>query len=321
MLKIDKKDKRLIFELRRNCRQTYAQLAKTIRTSKQMVQYRIRRLSRMGVLGEKELRIDAGRLGFHNFGVYFQWDDDSFKDAFVRDVLKDKAVRYAAECSGRVDFVIAFYAKSATDFQLIWDKYSAKYGASIRSHSIHVSTENRAFDKSYLFEVQPRERAESFLGSAEKTVQTDESDLAILKALSKDCRTSIVSIAEECDLAPETVRSRIKRMEKEGLIQGYGWLFNLEPLGITLYELLLSLTNMDSKKWKELRAYCRSNPNITYFIRSIGAYDASIVFEVKSEADFDRQLRELRKLFSRNISDFEIAKIVKEHVFRYAPSL
>lgn len=322
MEKIDKKDKKLIYELRRNCRQTYSQLAKSVGISKQMVQYRINRLVQLGVLiRERILVIDAGRLGYYNYGIYFQWDDASYKDSFVKDLSKDPNVRYAAECSGKIDFVVSFYAKSPLEFQSTWDSYLAKYGVPIKSHFISVSTENRAFDKTYLIGGEHKKRKELFLGSAGEMTKVDESDRAILKVLAADSRASIVSISKKCKVAPDTVKSRIKRMEKEGLIQGYAWGYSLKHLGVNLYELLLSLTNMDSKKWEELRSYCRSNPSVTYFIRSIGAFDVDVVFEVKDDAEFDVQLHKLRKLFSRNIHDFEIVKIVKEHQFRYAPFL
>ncbi len=322
MVKIDKKDKRLIYELRRNCRQTYSQLAKSLGVSKQMAQYRINRLAKVGVLTKNRiLVIDAGRLGYYNYGVYFQWNDVSYKDSFVNDLSKDPSVRYAAECSGRVDFVVSFYARSPLEFQSVWDRYLAKYGVPIKSHSISVSTENRAFDKTYLIETEKKEREEAFLGTVGETTEADELDLAILKALAADSRASIVSISKKCKIAPDTVKSRIKRMEKEGLIQGYAWSYDLKLVGVNLYELLLSLTNMDSGKWDELRSYCRSNPHVTYFIRSIGAFDVDIVFEVKSDEEFDNELHMLRKLFSNNIHDFEIVKITKEHQFKYAPFL
>jgi len=321
MVKIDKKDLKILYELRWNCRQTYNQLSKSVGISNQMIQYRINRLIELGVLEDTSLAIDAGRLGYQNYCVYFQWEDYNQKDAFVKDAINDPATRYLAEGSGTMDFIASFYAKTPIEFQHIWDKYISKYGASIRSHSIYTSTENHNFEKSYLIEAIHSKEREAFLGSSGETVEIDESDIAILKVLSHDARASIISIAKSCRLAPDTVKSRIKRMEKNGLIQGYGWLFNLEPLGIKQYELLLSLRNMDSETWGNLRSYCRTNPNITCFIRSIGEFDADIVFEVRNESEFDKQFYKLRKIFSKYIQDFEIIKIIKEHKFKYAPFL
>ncbi|MFH1393541.1 MAG: winged helix-turn-helix transcriptional regulator [Candidatus Micrarchaeota archaeon] len=321
MEKIDKKDKILLYELRRNCRQPYSRLAKAAKLSKQMVQYRVSRLVRLGILDGTVLAMDAGRLGFQNYAVYFQWGDDSPKESFVKDVMNDATTRYAAESSGRVDFIVSFFARNPLEFQQVWDKYVSKYGAAIRSHSIYISTEHRAFERTGLLGEKPSKEREVFLGSAGEPVKTDDSDRNIVKALAKTPRASIVSIANTCSLAPDTVKSRLKRLEKSGLIQGYAWLYNPETLGLRMYELLLSLRGMDSRKWEELRAYCQSNSKITYFIRSIGAFDADIIFEVGDDSEFYEELHKLRKLFSIHIHDFDVVKILKEHKFSYAPFL
>ncbi|HID72540.1 TPA: winged helix-turn-helix transcriptional regulator [Candidatus Micrarchaeota archaeon] len=321
MEKIDKKDKILLYELRRNCRQPYSRLAKAAKLSKQMVQYRINRLVKLGVLDSTALAIDAGRLGYQNYGVYFQWGDDTLQDSFVKDIINDPKIRYAAESSGRVDFIVSFYARNPLEFQQMWDGYVSKYGSALRSHSIYVSTENRSFERTRLISARKGKERDVFLGSAGELVEIDDSDMKILKVLSHNARASIISIAKKCALSPDTVKSRMRRMEKSGLIQGYAWLYNPTPLGLGMYELLLSLRGMDSKKWDELRAHCRSNPKITYFIRSIGAFDADIVFEVRDDSEFYEELHKLRKLFSIHIHDFDVAKILKEHKFSYAPFL
>ncbi len=321
MVKIDRKDRVLLFELQRNCRQPLSMLAKAAGISKQVAQYRINRLVRIGVLGRPILAIDAGRLGYQNYGVYFQWEDDSRKDAFLEQIMEDPMIRYAAECSGRMDFVVSFLAKTPTEFQHRWDRYITKFGTAIRRHSTHISTENRAFEKSYLIGKERRGGREIFLGSEIKSAAIDETDRKILSALIQDCRATIVSLAMKCGLSPETVKSRIKKMEGEGLIQGYIWVVNLHMLGYSIYELLLSLRNMDSRRWDDLRSYSADNQNITYFIRGLGEFEADVIFEASSERQFEAELHKIRNLFSKNISDFEIVKIVKEHQFRYVPLL
>lgn len=321
MEKIDKKDRILLYELRRDCRQPYSRLAKAAGISKQMVHYRIARLVRLGVLETPSLAIDAGRLGYQNYGIYVQLEDYSRKDALVGELVKDQVSRYIAEGSGKADLIISLFAKTPLEFQQNWDHYLSRYGAAIRSHAICVSTENLSFARSFLSGGTERTRKAVFLGSAGEPVSIDAHDIAILKALAHNSRASIVSVAKSCGITPETVKSRMRRMEKAGLIQGYGWLYNPGPLGLGFYELLLSLRNMDSAKWGELREYCRSNPKISYFIRSIGAFDADLVFEVASDDEFHDGLRDLRSLFSSHIHDFEIVKVVREHKFSYAPFL
>lgn len=321
MERIDNKDMKLIFELRKNCRQTYSNLAKSVGVSKQLIQYKINRLTELGILVNKILAIDAGKIDYQNYGVYLQWDDETIKDAFVNEVVKDKNIRYAADGRGEVDFIVSFYARNPVEFQQMWDKYVSKYGSSMRSHSIHASTELRNFEKSYLIGSIQLEEKEPFLGSTDKKIEIDDTDISILRTLNDDARASILSISKKCNLAPDTVKSRIKSMESSGLIQGYLWLFDLKALDVKLYEVLFSLKNMDVKTWNKLLSYCRTNPNITMIIRYIGEFDVSIIFEVKEDNIFDKEFHELRRTFSKNVHRFEIIKVLKEYIFRYAPFL
>ncbi|MEM2102101.1 MAG: winged helix-turn-helix transcriptional regulator, partial [Candidatus Bathyarchaeia archaeon] len=48
----------------------------------------------------------------------------------------------------------------------------------------------------------------------------DETDVEILKTLTTDARLSSRQIAKQCGISIGTVLSRIKKMEKEGIIRG-----------------------------------------------------------------------------------------------------
>ncbi len=317
MIKIDRKDRILLYELMRNCRQSYRQLAKKTGISKQMVHYRISRLAKLKILKDTILRLDVGRLGYQNYFVYFQWEDRELENDMVSDILKHPSLRYAAEGSGKIGFIVTFLANDPMEFQRIWDGLTSKYGDAIRSQSTLVITEYHSFSRSALIGERTDNYTASLLSGKER-IKTDDTDLRILNVLLRNARLPWTTIAEESGLSVETVKSRIKRMERDGLIQGYGWLYDNEALGLKWYECPLSLTNMGQDTWKLLFGYCKSNPNIAYFVRTIGKYEAVILFEVKDDNEFDKELQKLHRKFSRHIHDFEIIKIVKEYKFRYA---
>ena len=59
----------------------------------------------------------------------------------------------------------------------------------------------------------------------------DEIDLGILKVLQEDCRTPLEQIADELRTPKSTIHYRIKRLEEEGIIEGYYAKVNHEKLG------------------------------------------------------------------------------------------
>ncbi|TET08769.1 MAG: Lrp/AsnC family transcriptional regulator [Candidatus Thorarchaeota archaeon] len=60
----------------------------------------------------------------------------------------------------------------------------------------------------------------------------DEMDCAILRELQKDCRTPLQEIAEKVDAPTSTVHYRVKRLEREGVIDGYYAKVNPEKFGM-----------------------------------------------------------------------------------------
>lgn len=65
-------------------------------------------------------------------------------------------------------------------------------------------------------------------------LQIDETDRKILAELLRDCRRSYRAIARRAGVSVGTVLSRIRRMEKVGLIRGYGAILDHERMGYQL---------------------------------------------------------------------------------------
>jgi len=64
----------------------------------------------------------------------------------------------------------------------------------------------------------------------------DETDKRLLNLLQKDCRMPLQEIKEELDIPKSTIHYRIRRLEEEGIIEGYHAKINSDKLG---YDLLV----------------------------------------------------------------------------------
>ena len=70
--------------------------------------------------------------------------------------------------------------------------------------------------------------------SIAERVRTDEIDRKILVELLRDCRRSYRAIARRAGISVGTVLSRIRKMERTGVIRGYAALLDHEKLGYQL---------------------------------------------------------------------------------------
>lgn len=84
----------------------------------------------------------------------------------------------------------------------------------------------------------------------------DEVDIKILKDLLKDSRKSFSEIAKECGVSVPTIRTRYKRMKKDGIILGSTLLVNPKDLGYeTVASIYLNVKPEEVKKFIESLDY------------------------------------------------------------------
>lgn len=65
----------------------------------------------------------------------------------------------------------------------------------------------------------------------DETVQMDQIDRKIVNALSSNARLSMAELAQKVGLSKSPTQTRVKRLERDGVILGYGARINYEKLG------------------------------------------------------------------------------------------
>lgn len=145
----------------------------------------------------------------------------------------------------------------------------------------------------------------------------DTIDLRILKELSRDGRLSNNQLAERVGLSTSPCWQRVKRLEKEGYIEGYIALLNSEKLGIT--ELVIIEVTLDRHDEKILEEFGRAMINIPEVLEvylTTGEYDYQIKVAVKGTKGYEEFLRE--KLYKipgirHSRSSFTLRCLKKSH--------
>ena len=70
------------------------------------------------------------------------------------------------------------------------------------------------------------------LKAKNNTVSLDATDMKILRELQKDCTETYAAIGKRLGIAHSTVRDRIKKMEKQGVIRNYTVTVDAEKIGL-----------------------------------------------------------------------------------------
>jgi DNA-binding Lrp family transcriptional regulator len=122
----------------------------------------------------------------------------------------------------------------------------------------------------------------------------DETDVKILKTLTSDARLSSRQIAKQCGISIGTVLSRIKKMEKDGIIKGYSALLDHEKLG---YELtVVSDITVSKGRLLEVENEIARLLNVCCVYDVTGLVDAVIIAKFKNREELSKFTKRLLSL-------------------------
>ena len=122
----------------------------------------------------------------------------------------------------------------------------------------------------------------------------DETDVKILKILVSDARLSSRQIAKKSSVSIGTVLTRMKKMEKEGVVRGYSAVVDHEKLG---YQLT-AITEITVSKGRllEVENEIARMPNVCCVYDVTGLTDAYVVAKFKSREELSNFAKKLLAL-------------------------
>jgi len=119
----------------------------------------------------------------------------------------------------------------------------------------------------------------------------DDVDRKILNELLRDCRRSYRSIARRAGVSVGTVLSRIRRMEKAGVIKGYSALLDHEKLGYQL--TVLAEITVSKGKLLEMEEAIGRLPNTCAVYDVTGLTDAVVLAKFRSRDELSKFTKSL----------------------------
>lgn len=118
-------------------------------------------------------------------------------------------------------------------------------------------------------------------------IKLDERDIQILSILQSEGRITKTALAERIHLSPAPCWDRLKRLEKAGVITGYGAKISLEKLGLhTTVFLQAEIKSHQSHDFSVFEKYIQSQSSITACWALGGGFDYLLKIEVPTINDY-----------------------------------
>ncbi|ALT76903.1 MULTISPECIES: Lrp/AsnC family transcriptional regulator [unclassified Roseateles] len=124
-------------------------------------------------------------------------------------------------------------------------------------------------------------------------MKLDKFDFAILRALQQDARISLQELSAQVGLTSSPCWSRIKRMEEDGVIEGYAVRVNAAKVGLA--DTVIVQVTLDNHSDQALADFGRALEQIPEVLEAFlvsGDYDYYVRIAVADTRDYERLLRE-----------------------------
>jgi DNA-binding Lrp family transcriptional regulator len=317
MYKIDLKNRKILYELDRNCRQSLNQIGRKVNLSKNAVRYRIALMKKIGLIKRFHTIINIGKLGYIGFRIYLNLQNTTpNKEKEIISYLKAKPnVTWIASMDGMYNLGIFVVAKNISEVHDLWDELMEQFINYFDERSLTIITNSSYFSIGYLVDLERSDHEIITTTPQDQTI--DDADKGIVGMLAENGDIPIIHIAKNLGYSSKTIIQRIKNLEKKNVIVAYKTFLDFEKLGYQHFKVNFILLKVTKQKEREFRQYAKYHPNIVYEEQYIGGDDIELGIHVKDIAQLRKILDDIKSRFSDIIHDYKTLQIYEEHKNTY----
>ena len=319
-LNLDSKDRKILYQLDIDCRQTNNEIGKKVGLSKQVVDYRIKRFLKEGIISRFATVVDTYKLGFSKYKIYLSLENAS-KEIIKEMIqfLKDhEKTEWIATCSGRWDIIAGYIVKDVYEFNDAVKELDEKFSQHISIRETAISLGVPHWRKEYLLNNKEPHKV-IMQGNQRGDYKIDKTDEEILKLLVNNARMPVTEIAQELKTTPRVINYRIKNLKKDKIVLINRIFLDLNKFNWIFCKTLLKFKNLTKQKYNQFFQYCNGIDNLTYMINSIGSWDLEMDFEIEDFNKFHKIMLEIRDKFSDIIKHYDFVIVMNEDKLDYYP--
>ena len=323
MEKMDVKDKKIIYELDIDSRQSFRSIGRKVGLSKDVVTNRIKRLQQQGIIKNFRTRINLISLGYLFIRTYyvFQFTNPQIKKEIVEYFVNSKDTTVVISLEGSYDLLVATPGNNMLKLNSLSEQALNMFGDYITKQASAIYLTCTWYALSFLLNEKDRGRElvkpvdelalpESWKDF--KPVKIDELDFKILKILALNARIPIVDIAQKLNSTVTIIHHRIKKLTDLRIIEGYGVTFDLGKLGYRFYHINIYLKKLIKKY--QIIDYIRNNPHLCCIEKTIGhAADLELEFYLNNVEQLYQIMDDLSTKFPDDIKNFNHYSYLEIH--------
>ena len=312
MIKLDLKDRKLLYELDIDSRQSFRSIGKKVGLSKDIVTGRVKKLQENGIIKRFYACYDILQLDLNLLRFYFkfQYVTPDIKEEIIDHFMKNDYVKFLFSIEGSYNLGVIITVERISDFYPFWKKTLEKYGDYFTEQVFSAYMGELFYGQSFLLEEIDKPYRPPLRRKMGK-VKIDNLDLEILKLLVSDARMPTVEIAKKLKSNVSTIHSRIKRLVDEKVILYFTVELDLNKIGYQKWKVDFHLS--EYTKISQIIKYIEKNPFLTCVDYTIGYADLEIEIIVKNINQLHDFIEDLHSKFPKIIRNYSFFRGIKNY--------
>jgi DNA-binding Lrp family transcriptional regulator len=323
-MKLDLKDRKILYQLDRNARQSYSSIGKKVGLHRSNVIHRIDKLKKEGIVFNFPTYVDISKLGYNINRFYFilQYQTPDIKNNIIKDLVESKYSLFVTKNEGQIDLSVYFAIKNVYEFYKEWNSFYSKY----RNYFSKIFYSQWCFEYEYPYSFllydNPENRSDvenirTFGGGP--IIKIDDLDLKILRILTIDSRIPTSEIAQKLHSTANTISKRIRDLQNTGVIKGFYVDLHFTKLDYKMIRVDINLR--DYKKMNSINEYIIKNKFVRCRYISIGnAADLEYEIFFKNINELNMMMEDLIRKFPDTIRNYRYHRSLERLKNKFVPN-
>jgi DNA-binding Lrp family transcriptional regulator len=300
---MDALDRRILFEVAENARESHSVLARKLRVSRETFDYRLKKLKKEGIVINSQARINISNFIYGAYILLIRCHGltGQTEAAILEKMNKNRSTHFIGKIGGSYDYIIGFTVKRLTQLGEYVDFINEIVGKyKTRTCFLTIIEEIKDSYKSIFGKTN-----ETIVSMplVKDTTEIDDIDRKILVELGRDCTVPSWKISEATRITDVAIRKRIKKLMNQKVILGFRTMVDLTKIGYQLHYLFIKTLPENLAAEKNFKTHLKSDQFVSFATKVTGEYDYVICHLSKDNRELNDQIGKLRENFSNVVTE------------------
>ena len=311
-------DKKILFELDKDGRASFSEIARIIGSTPQVVKYHYEQLLEKGIIKHFWAFTDYDKMDYSFFWGYwlkFAGLTKEKEDEMYQFFNNHQFIPIIQRADGYADVLIGIISRDIFHHNEVLQDIFSRYGQFIIASDIFVGLGFIKFPRTYLIGKKNEFQKYADSGGTSEKIKLTEIDRKIVSLLLVDGRMEFTKLARTLGVSVGLVHKRFQKLEKSGIITKITFTIDYQKLGILFYRVCFKIVQFDQTRIDDLYKFCCEHPNIINYVKGMGSWELLLDIEIENRKDLRDLIREMKNKFKDIIRQVEINEIYQMDKF------